>query len=240
VSSDDDTIAALAATIEPASTADAELARAQHTEPQLAAVAGALAAAQHGSPRARDRTLLVVAADQRRPPIIGASPTTTAATAIHDGSAAVARLARNGRAAIVIADLGCSRPLPPPAVALPNTPSAGAALVISLAETTGLDILLLGALGTTKATRLPFLTGAILAAASLRVAVILDGDATAEAARAAIALQPNTSGYVLASQRGTSTILPHVLPIFDVHLGHGDGSAATLLLPLIDRLLHPA
>jgi nicotinate-nucleotide--dimethylbenzimidazole phosphoribosyltransferase len=86
------------------------------------------------------------------------------------------------------------------------------------------------------------LAGLILGAASTNVAVILDDYATGAAALAAAALAPHVTGYMIAAHRG-NLVQPAILarlglqPIFDVGLGHGEGTGAAMLLPLIDQVV---
>jgi len=85
------------------------------------------------------------------------------------------------------------------------------------------------------------LAGLILGAASTNVPVILDSYATGAAALAASAFAPAVTGYLVAAHRGTlvhPAILAHLglVSIFDVGLGHGEGTGAAMLLPLIDQV----
>lgn len=85
------------------------------------------------------------------------------------------------------------------------------------------------------------LAGLILAAASMNVPVVLDGYATGAAALIAAALAPAVTGYLVAAHAGTFTqprILAHLglTPVFDVGLGHGEGTGAAMVLPLLDQL----
>lgn len=85
------------------------------------------------------------------------------------------------------------------------------------------------------------LAGLLLAAASTNVPVILDGYATGAAALVAAALAPHVTGYLVAAHTGTFTqprILAHLglHPVFEVGLGHGEGTGAALVLPLIDQI----
>jgi nicotinate-nucleotide--dimethylbenzimidazole phosphoribosyltransferase len=73
------------------------------------------------------------------------------------------------------------------------------------------------------------------------VPVILDGYATGAAALVAYAFAPLVAGYLIAAHTGTFThprILAHLglHPAFDVGLGHGEGTGAAMLLPLIDQV----
>jgi nicotinate-nucleotide--dimethylbenzimidazole phosphoribosyltransferase len=78
----------------------------------------------------------------------------------------------------------------------------------------------------------PVLAGLILATASMNGAILIDGPATGAAALAAIALQPAVRGYVIPAHRGSGLDAP----IFDVGLGHGEGTGAAMLLSLVDRV----
>lgn len=85
------------------------------------------------------------------------------------------------------------------------------------------------------------LAGLILGAASMNVPVILDGYATGAAALVAAAMAPAVTGYLIAAHRGTFTH-PAILgslglqPIFEVGLGHGEGTGAAMVLPLLDQV----
>jgi nicotinate-nucleotide--dimethylbenzimidazole phosphoribosyltransferase len=85
------------------------------------------------------------------------------------------------------------------------------------------------------------LAGVLLAAASTHVPVILDGYATGAAALVAAALAPRVTGYLIAAHAGAFTqprILAHLglPPVFEVGLGHGEGTGAAMVLPLIDQV----
>jgi nicotinate-nucleotide--dimethylbenzimidazole phosphoribosyltransferase len=85
------------------------------------------------------------------------------------------------------------------------------------------------------------LAGLMLGAASLNIPVILDGYATGAAALAAYRLAPSVGGYLIAAHRGSAAmpaILAHLTlhPVFELGLGHGDGTGAAMLLPLIDQV----
>jgi nicotinate-nucleotide--dimethylbenzimidazole phosphoribosyltransferase len=85
------------------------------------------------------------------------------------------------------------------------------------------------------------LAGLILGAASMNVPVILDGYATGAAALVAAAIAPHVTGYLVAGHRGNFTMpamLAHLglTPIFDVGLGHGEGTGAAMVLPLVDQV----
>lgn len=86
------------------------------------------------------------------------------------------------------------------------------------------------------------LAGLILGAASINVPVILDSYATGAAALVAAAFAPPVTGYLIAAHRGSFTmpaILAHLRlePIFEVGLGHGEGSGAAMVLPLVDQVV---
>ena len=85
------------------------------------------------------------------------------------------------------------------------------------------------------------LAGLILGAASINVPVILDGEATGAAALAAVAFAPAVRGYLIAAHAGTTLhrrILARLglVPIFDVGLGHGEGTGAAMVIPLVDQV----
>jgi nicotinate-nucleotide--dimethylbenzimidazole phosphoribosyltransferase len=140
----------------------------------------------------------------------------------------------------------------------------GIALSVSLSEG-GLDLLAVGALGlgadlsaaalldthddTSPLERLAaaggsetaVLAGLMLGAASINVPVVLDGEATGAAALAACAFAPAVAGYLIAAHAGTALhrrILVRLAlePIFNVGLGHGEGTGAAMVLPLADQV----
>lgn len=85
------------------------------------------------------------------------------------------------------------------------------------------------------------LVGAILAAASLNAAIVLDSYATGAAAAIAAAYAPAVRGHLIAAHvgAGVHAHLARALglaPIFDVGLGHGDGTGAAMLAPLLDQV----
>ncbi|MEP6865902.1 MAG: nicotinate-nucleotide--dimethylbenzimidazole phosphoribosyltransferase [Deltaproteobacteria bacterium] len=85
------------------------------------------------------------------------------------------------------------------------------------------------------------LAGLILGAASINVPVILDSYATGAAALVAARFAPAVTGYLIAAHSG-SFVMPQILrylalePIFAVGLGHGEGSGAAMVLPLVDQV----
>ena len=85
------------------------------------------------------------------------------------------------------------------------------------------------------------LAGLMLAAASTNTPVILDSYATGAAALIAAALAPDVTGYLVAAHAGSFThgrILAHLglHPVFDVGLGHGEGTGAAMAFALIDHM----
>lgn len=85
------------------------------------------------------------------------------------------------------------------------------------------------------------LAGLYLGAASMNVPVILDGAATGGAALIAHALAPDVRGYLIAAHAGDLAhrrILLHlgITPVFEVGLGHGEGTGAAMVLPLADQV----
>jgi nicotinate-nucleotide--dimethylbenzimidazole phosphoribosyltransferase len=298
--------------IGPASAAHGDAARravAAAGVPILERLARALGAAQHTPhPRAQRRVIAVVAGDHGcgDPGVsLGRDhPTTIAAHAIADGTAALAQVARASATPIVLVDAGAREAMPDAAIRLGRGPSrdllrepamtvvdatlgleAGIALAVSLAED-GLAVVVLGALGVGAdvasaallgaATRevpslgdvvaeqaaslgvaealgplerlarfggpdTAVLAGLVLAAASMNVAVILDGYATGAAALVAASFAPAVTGYLIAAHRGSFTqprIVHHlgIDPLFDVGLGHGEGTGAAMVLPWIDQV----
>ena len=86
------------------------------------------------------------------------------------------------------------------------------------------------------------LAGLMLGAASMNVPVILDSYATGAAALIAAGLAPNVTGYLIAAHRGGFThpaMLDHLelTAAFDVGLGHGEGTGAAMVLPLLDQVV---
>ena len=85
------------------------------------------------------------------------------------------------------------------------------------------------------------LAGLILGAASINVPIILDSYATGAAALIAARFAPAVTGYLIAAHRGSFT-MPAILrslgleSIFEVGLGHGEGSGAAMVLPLVDQV----
>ena len=83
------------------------------------------------------------------------------------------------------------------------------------------------------------LAGFILAAAALRVPVILDGVIAGAAALAAVAIAPDALGACLAGHRSTepghAATLGHLRlrPLVDLDLRLGEGTGAVLALPLV-------
>ena len=84
------------------------------------------------------------------------------------------------------------------------------------------------------------LAGLMLAAASMNVPVILDGPATGAAALVAAAFAPALRGLLIAAHAGIDpAVFAHLKlsPIFEVGLGHGEGTGAAMLLPLVDQVV---
>jgi len=134
----------------------------------------------------------------------------------------------------LLAAAGATSHLPDPA-----EPDAARAIEIgrTLIGTSGLDQLAyLGGPDT------GVLAGLILGAASTNTPVILDGQATGAAALVACRLAPAVAGYLIAAHRGTEA-MPGILaqlelePIFEVGLGHGEGTGAAMVLSLVDQVV---
>jgi nicotinate-nucleotide--dimethylbenzimidazole phosphoribosyltransferase len=131
--------------------------------------------------------------------------------------------------------LGAALGAPPTGLADPVAEAAGAKGA-ALAGASALE--LLAAFGGPET---GVLAGLLLAAASTHVPVILDGYATGAAALVAAAMAPLVTGYLVAAHTGTFTharILAHLglHPLFEVGLGHGEGTGAAMVLPLIDQM----
>lgn len=85
------------------------------------------------------------------------------------------------------------------------------------------------------------LAGLILGAASMNVPILLDSFATGSAALVAATLAPATAGYLIAAHAGAFThtrILNHLglVPLFEVGLGHGEGTGAAMVIPLVEQV----
>jgi nicotinate-nucleotide--dimethylbenzimidazole phosphoribosyltransferase len=86
------------------------------------------------------------------------------------------------------------------------------------------------------------LAGLMLGAASMNTPVILDGQATGAAALIAARFAPAVTGYLIAAHRGNEA-MPAILdqlgltPAFEVGLGHGEGTGAAMLLPMLDQVV---
>jgi nicotinate-nucleotide--dimethylbenzimidazole phosphoribosyltransferase len=84
------------------------------------------------------------------------------------------------------------------------------------------------------------LAGALLAAASRRIPILLDGFIVASAALLAQAIAPVSIGYCIAAHRsrehGHAVALRHLglVPLLDLDLRLGEGSGAALAMPLCD------
>lgn len=134
-----------------------------------------------------------------------------------------------------VALLGAALGAPPTGLSDPVAEAAGAAGA-ELAGASGLD--LLAAFGGAETC---VLAGAMLSAASMNVPIVLDGYATGAAALVAAAMAPQITGYFIAAHAGTFThprILAHLglTPVFEVGLGHGEGTGAAMVLPLLDQV----
>lgn len=81
--------------------------------------------------------------------------------------------------------------------------------------------------------------GVMLGGAARRTCVLVDGFITGSAALAAVALAPDTAGYLLASHRsrepGHTVQLEHlgVRPVLDLDLRLGEGTGAALAMPIV-------
>ena len=107
--------------------------------------------------------------------------------------------------------------------------------------TAGLEASALELLAAFGGSETAVLAGLMLGLASINVPVILDSYATGSAALIAAMIAPAVRGYLIAAHRGSFTmpaILEHLglQPIFEVGLGHGEGSGAAMVLPLVDQV----
>jgi nicotinate-nucleotide--dimethylbenzimidazole phosphoribosyltransferase len=170
-----------------------------------------------------------------------------AALALEAGIALAVSLAEDGLDVVALGALGVGADVasaallgaalgaPPTGLADPVAEAAGAKGA-ALAGASALE--LLAAFGGPET---GVLAGLLLVAASTHVPVILDGHATSAAALVAAAFAPRVAGYLVAAHAGTFTharILAHLglHPIFDVGLGHGEGTGAAMVLPLIEQV----
>lgn len=170
-----------------------------------------------------------------------------AALAVEAGIALAVSLADDGLDVLAVGALGVGADIasaallgaalgaPPTGLADPVAEAAGAKGA-ALAGAGALE--LLAALGGPET---GVLAGLLLTAASINLPVILDSYATGAAALVAAALAPHVAGYLVAAHAGTFTharILAHlgIHPIFDLGLGHGEGTGAAMILPLVDQV----
>lgn len=129
-----------------------------------------------------------------------------------------------------------TQPLPVLATGTGDLPLPERSLVTAGLEASALE--LLAAFGGSETA---VLAGLMLGLASINVPVILDSYATGSAALIAAMIAPAVTGYLIAAHRGSFTmpaILEHLglQPIFEVGLGHGEGSGAAMVLPLVDQV----
>lgn len=172
-----------------------------------------------------------------------------AALALEAGIALAVSLAEDGLDLIAVgalgvgaevasaALLGAALGVPPGGLADPVAEDAGGRGA-ELARAGAGALELLAALGGPET---GVLAGLMLAAASTNVPVILDSYATGAAALVACRLAPATGDYLVAAHTGSFThprILAHLglHPVFELGLGHGEGTGAAMVLPLIDHM----
>jgi nicotinate-nucleotide--dimethylbenzimidazole phosphoribosyltransferase len=170
-----------------------------------------------------------------------------AALALEAGIALAVSLADGGLDVVAVGALGVGADVASAALlgaALGSAPGGLADPVAEAAGAHGAQLAGAGALELLAAFGGPetgVLAGLMLAAASTNVPVILDGYATGAAALVAAALAPRVTGYLVAAHTGTFTharILAQLglPPVFEVGLGHGEGTGAAMILPLIDQV----
>jgi nicotinate-nucleotide--dimethylbenzimidazole phosphoribosyltransferase len=170
-----------------------------------------------------------------------------AAVGLEAGIALAVALADDGLDVLALGALGVGADVASAAllgVALGVAPTGLADPVAEAAGAQGAALAGLGALerlATFGGPETAVLAGLMLAAASTHVPVILDGYATGAAALVAVAFAPAVAGYLIAAHAGTfshARILAHLglRPVFEVGLGHGEGTGATMVLPLIEQV----
>jgi len=170
-----------------------------------------------------------------------------AALALEAGIALAVSIADDGLDVLVAGALGVGADVASAALlgaALGAPPTGLGDALAEAAGAKGADLAGAGALELLAAFGGPetgVLAGLVLAAASTNVPVILDGHATGAAALVAAALAPQVTGYLVAAHAGSFTH-PRILaylglhPVFEVGLGHGEGTGAAMVLPLIDQV----
>lgn len=90
------------------------------------------------------------------------------------------------------------------------------------------------------------LAGVMLAAASLRIPVVLDDHGTSAAALLAARWQPAVAGYLVAAHPGTTPAHREVLraldlvPLYGQAVSQGEGTGAAMALPLLDHAVKRA
>jgi nicotinate-nucleotide--dimethylbenzimidazole phosphoribosyltransferase len=170
-----------------------------------------------------------------------------AALALEAGIALGVALADDGLDVLAIGAIGVGADVASAALlgaALGVAPSGLADPIAEAAGAQGAALADLGALerlATFGGPETAVLAGLVLVAASIHVPVVLDGYATGAAALVAVSLAPHAAGYLIAAHAGTFTharILAHLglHPVFEVGLGHGEGTGAAMVLPLIDQV----
>jgi nicotinate-nucleotide--dimethylbenzimidazole phosphoribosyltransferase len=182
----------------------------------------------------------------------------TAAEAIDRGRALARELAGNGVTAIALGDMGIGNTTPSSAIccALLGRAPAGmcgagtgldadgiarkAAVVTRMLEANAPDPDdPLGVLAAVGGFEIGLLAGVALGAAEGRAVVVLDGFVTGAAALVAARLEPELTGYLVASHRSPEPGHAPVLealgldPLLDLGLRLGEGSGAALALPLV-------
>jgi nicotinate-nucleotide--dimethylbenzimidazole phosphoribosyltransferase len=84
------------------------------------------------------------------------------------------------------------------------------------------------------------MTGMVLAAARLRLAIVVDGFIATSAAALAVALEPSLRGFLVAGHRseepGHQLLLDYLqlIPILNLQMRLGEGSGAVLAMPIIE------
>jgi nicotinate-nucleotide--dimethylbenzimidazole phosphoribosyltransferase len=84
------------------------------------------------------------------------------------------------------------------------------------------------------------MTGMVLAAAQHKLVIVIDGFISTAAAALAVALSPNTQGYLIAGHQseepGHKLLLQHLrlVPVLSLHMRLGEGTGAVLAMPILE------
>jgi nicotinate-nucleotide--dimethylbenzimidazole phosphoribosyltransferase len=88
------------------------------------------------------------------------------------------------------------------------------------------------------------MTGMVLAASRLKMAVVVDGFISTAAAALAVAIEPNTQGYLIAGHRsqepGHALLLEHLNlnPVLTLDMRLGEGTGAVLAMSIVESAIY--